>query len=78
VLPNSGTAAHPVFHSAKVTDAWEYKAGIAYYPTGHHYLKLQLEGGFNTNLPLSNEKPAFVSETRARDFIVRAQFQVEF
>jgi hypothetical protein len=75
----AGTAARPVFlRGPKITDAWEYTAGIGYYPTGHHYLKLQLEFGYNTNVPLSNEKPEFTSETRESDFIMRAQFQVEF
>lgn len=61
-----------------VNDAWEYTAGIGYYPTGHHYLKIQTDCTYLTNSPVSAEKSEFTSATHESDLIARVQLQLEF
>lgn len=74
----------PVFRNGQiishtpVNDAWEYTAGIGYYPTGHHYLKIQTDCTYLTNSPISAEKSEFTSATHESDLIARVQLQVEF
>lgn len=61
-----------------MADAWEYTLGLTYYPTGHHYLKLQVDGTYLQNSPISAEKSEFTSGSHENDLIGRVQLQVEF
>ena len=74
----SGLFTDDLANGTSVPDAWEYTAGLGWYPTGHHYLKFQLDGSVVRHSPLSAEKSEFVSGTHEQDFIVRAQVQLEF